>query len=151
MWGSIAGGAVSGAVSGVIIGGASSIITQGITSGYGNIVVKDVIKDAAISGFLGGAIGGTMAWAGWSSLKLGKTKFVNRDVKNFNGPGAKWFFGNKNNLTLFKYGTRFRIEMSLVHGLHVHAFTDAAKWKPVTIAIGWISGTIGALINRLTD
>ena len=148
-WGAVAGGAVGGAISGAIIGAATAIIDRGIDNGYANIDMKEVLVDTAISTITGAFMGGLFAGVGHVSYKLSikdKTWF-SRNVKNYSYNSVNFFFGNDKSFTWVKIGHKFRLESSLKHGFHIHFRTTKVRWEPVTKAIGWISGSIGAWIG----
>lgn len=151
-WAAVAGGAVGGAISGAIFGAGISIVSQGVSNGYGNIDWGKVGIDTLIGTITGAATGAIFATVGRGLGLLGKTKWAQRTMKNFDATSKNFMFGSKSgNFTFFRNGKTFRLEASIQHGLHYHSLaagTTAPQWKLIFNISNSIAGLIGGHIGN---
>ena len=151
-WAAVAGGAVGGAISGAIFGAGISMISQGVTNGYSNIDYGQVAIEGLIGMASGAATGALFAGIGRGLGLLGKTKWAQRTLKNYNGVSKNYMFGSKSgSFTFFRNGKVFRLEASLQHGLHYHSLaagTTASQWQGIFKLVNSIAGLIGGSIGN---
>ena len=152
VWAAIAGGAVGGAISGAIFGAGLSILSQGVSNGYGNIDWGKVGIDTLIGSLTGAASGAIFAAIGRGLGLLGKTKWAQRPLKNYDNVSKNYLFGSKSgNFTIFRNGKTFRLEASIQHGLHYHSLavgTTAPQWKFIFKISNLLAGLIGGGIGN---
>ena len=149
----VAGGAVGGAISGAIFGVGISMISQGISNGYSNIDYGQVAIEGLIGMVSGAATGAIFAGLGRGLGLLGKTKWAQRTLKNYDAFSKNYMFGSKSgNFTFLRNGKTFRLESSLQHGLHYHSLaagTTAPQWQGIFKFTNSIAGLIGGSIGNV--
>ena len=152
-WAAIAGGAVGGAISGAIFGAGISIVSQGVTNGYSNIDYGKVAIDGLIGMASGAVSGAVFAGIGRGLGLLGKTKWAQRTLSNFDDVSKNYMFGSKSgNFTFLRNGKAFRLEASLQHGLHYHSLaagTTAPQWELIFKISNLIAGALGGSIGNV--
>lgn len=151
-WAAVAGGAVGGAISGTIFGAGISMISQGVTNGYSNIDYGEVAIEGLIGMASGAVTGALFAGIGRGLGLLGKTKWAQRTLENFDDVSKNYFFGSKSgNFTFLRNGKTFRLEASLQHGLHYHSLaagTTAPQWQAIFKGVNLVAGLIGGGIGN---
>ena len=118
-WAAVAGGAVGGAISGAVFGAGFSLASQGIANGYSNVDWGKVGIDTLIGMGSGALMGAAFAAGGRALGMIGKTGWAQRSV-DFSKSNNFMFGSKSGNFTFLRHGTKFRIEASVQHGIHMH-------------------------------
>lgn len=83
---------------------------------------------------------------------LGKTKWAQRTLENFDDVSRNYMFGSKSgNFTFLRNGKTFRLEASLQHGLYYHSLatgTTAPQWQAIFKVANSIARLIGGSIGN---